>query len=120
MESDTPFRNGILSAARLPVPPRPDKFREVSQFAAADVEEPLSAIMGTPCKVPAFSLHLNEMCRPERGAVLRKTCARRTFQYLFAEATMRPYIIMKSLKEGIISKEIFDRFNVKRQKALAI
>jgi hypothetical protein len=108
MESDTPFRNGILSAARLPVPPRPD------------VEEPLSAIMGTPCKVPAFSLHLNEMCRPERGAVLRKTCARRTFQYLFAEATMRPYIIMKSLKEGIISKEIFDRFNVKRQKALAI
>ena len=27
---------------------------------------------------------------------------------------------MKSLNDGIISKETFDRFNVKRQKALAI
>jgi hypothetical protein len=60
------------------------------------------------------------MCGPERGAVLRKTGARRTFQYHFAEATMQPYIIMKSLKEGIISKDVFDRFNVKRQKSLAI
>jgi hypothetical protein len=93
---------------------------DIGQFAAAAVEEPLSAIMGKPYEVPAFSFHLNEMSGPERGAVLKKTGARRTFQYHFAEATMQPYIIMKSLKEGIISKEVFDRFKVKRQKALAI
>jgi Cdc6-like AAA superfamily ATPase len=93
---------------------------DIGQFTASAIEEPLSAIMGTPFKVPAFSFHLNEMSGPERGSVLRKTGARRTFQYHFAEATMQPYIIMKSLKDGIISKEVFDRFNVKRQKALAI
>jgi Cdc6-like AAA superfamily ATPase len=93
---------------------------DIGQFTAAAVEEPLSAIMGTSYKVPAFSFHLNEMSGPERGMVLRKTGARRTFQYHFSEATMQPYIIMKSLKEGIISKEVFDRFKVKRQKALAI
>jgi hypothetical protein len=93
---------------------------DIGQFTAAAVEEPLSAIMGKAYEVPAFSFHLNEMSGPERGAVLRKTGARRTFQYHFAEATMQPYIIMKSLKEGIISKEVFDRFKVKRQKTLAI
>jgi len=93
---------------------------DIGQFTAAAVEEPLSAIMGSPYKVTAFSFHLNEMSGGERGAVLRKTGSRRTFQYNFAEATMQPYVIMKSLKEGIISKEVFDRFNVKRQKSLAI
>ena len=33
---------------------------------------------------------------------------------------MQPYIIMKSLKDGIITKDVFDRFNVKRQKSLSI
>jgi Cdc6-like AAA superfamily ATPase len=93
---------------------------DIGQFTAAAVEEPLSAIMGKTYEVPSFSFHLNEMSGPERGAVLRKTGARRTFQYHFSEATMQPYIIMKSLKEGIISKEVFDRFKVKRQKTLAI
>ena len=93
---------------------------DIGQFTAAAVEEPLSAIMGSPYKVPSFSFHLNEMSGPERGSVLKKTGARRTFQYHFSEATMQPYIIMKSLKEGIITKEVFDRFKVTRQKALAI
>jgi len=33
---------------------------------------------------------------------------------------MQPYIIMKSLKDGVISKETFEKFYVRRQKALAI
>lgn len=93
---------------------------DIGQFTATAVEEPLSAIMGTTYRVPSFSFHLNEMSSPERGGVLRKTGARRTFQYHFAEATMQPYVIMKSLKEGIISKDVFDRFNVKRQRSLPI
>lgn len=93
---------------------------DLGQFTAASVESPLSAIMGKLYEVPSFSFHLNEMCGPERGNVLRKTGARRTFQYHFAEATMQPFIVMKSMKDGIITKEVFDRFYVMRQKALAI
>jgi AAA domain len=93
---------------------------DLGQFTASSVEDPLSAIMRTPYKSPAFSFHLNEMSGPERGNVLKKTGARRTFQYHFSDATMQPYIIMKSLKDGIITKDVFDRFNVKRQKSLSI
>jgi AAA domain len=93
---------------------------DLGQFTAAAVEGPLSEIMGAPYKVPSFSFHLNEMCGPERGNVLRKTGSRRTFQYHFAEAAMQPYIIMKSLREGVIRKETFERFYVKRQKSFSL
>lgn len=93
---------------------------DLGQFTAADIETPLSEIMGTPMKVPSFSFHLNEMCGPERGNVLKKTGSRRTFQYHFAEAAMQPYIIMKSLRDGVIRKEVFEKFYVRRQKSLSI
>jgi hypothetical protein len=93
---------------------------DIGRFTAAAVEGPLSEIMGTLYKVSSFSFHLNEMCGPERGNVLKKTGSRRTFQYHFAEAAMQPYIIMKSLRDGVIRKETFERFYVRRQKSLSI
>jgi hypothetical protein len=104
----------VLAACALAEP------NDIGQFTAASVEKPLSAIMRAPFKVTAFSFHLNEMSGTDRGTVLRKTGARKTYQFHFAEATMQPYVIMKSLREGIITKEVFDQFNVKRQKSLAI
>lgn len=96
------------------------ELNDLGQFTAASVEAPLSAIMESEFKVPAFSFSLNEMSGPERGNVLVKTGARRTFHYHFSEPAMQPYIVMRSLRDGVISKETFDRFNVKRQMALAI
>jgi hypothetical protein len=96
------------------------EMNDLGQFTAAAVESPLSDIMGAPFKVSAFSFHLNEMSGPARGNVFKKTGARRTFQYHFAEAAMQPYIIMRSLRDGVIKRETFDRFFVRRQKALAI
>lgn len=93
---------------------------QLGRFAAADVEGPLSDIMGSPYKVSDFSFSLNEMSGPERGNVLKKTGSRRTFRYHFAEAAMQPYIVMRSLRDGVISKATFERFYVRRQRALAI
>lgn len=93
---------------------------DLGQFAAADIEAPLSAIMDKDYAVPAFSFHLNEMTSPDRGSVLRKTGARRTFLYHFAEPPMQPYIIMKGLRDGVISKDVFEKYSVKRQKSLSI
>jgi hypothetical protein len=92
----------------------------LGEFQAADVEAPLSDIMGTPFKVSAFSFHLNEMSGPERGNVLRKTGSRRTFRYHFAEAAMQPYIVMRSLRDSVLSRETFEKFYAKRQRALSI
>jgi DNA polymerase III delta prime subunit len=93
---------------------------DLGQFTAADVEGPLSAIMGEPYRVPSFAFHLNEMSGPGRGNVLRKRGARRTYQYNFAEPAMQPFVIMKSLKDGIISRTLFEQFYVKRQGSLSI
>lgn len=92
----------------------------MGQFAAADVEASLSAIMGEPFKVPAFAFHLNEMTGPDRGNILSKTGSRRTFLFHLREPAMQPYIIMKSLKENIVSNDVFERFYVTRQKKFAI
>lgn len=96
------------------------EMNDLGQFTAASVEAPLSAIMGSEYKVSAFSFHLNEMSSHERGNILKKTGSRRTFQYHFAEAAMQPYIVMRSLRDGVISKEIFERFYVRRQRSLPI
>jgi len=96
------------------------ELNDLGQFKAISVEGPLSAILKKPSKVSSFAFHLNELCRPERGSVLRKTGERRTFQFNFAEAAMQPYVVMKSFKEGIITREVFDAFYVRRQRRLSI
>jgi Cdc6-like AAA superfamily ATPase len=93
---------------------------DLGQFQAVGVEAPLSEIMGEPYRVPSFAFHLNEMCGPERGSILRKTGERRTYHYHFGEPATQPFIIMKSLKDGIITPELFNQFYVKRQRVLSI
>jgi hypothetical protein len=92
----------------------------LGEFTAASVEGPLSEIMGTPYKVPAFAFALNEMCAPARGLVFVKNGARKTFQYNFREPAMQPFVIMKSLKERVITKETFEKFYITRQRGLSI
>ena len=92
---------------------------DLGEFTASSVEAPLSAIMGDDnYRVPSFAFHLNEMCGPERGSVFRKTGERRTFRYHFGEPAMQPFVIMRALKDGIITQAIFDAFYIKRQKEL--
>ena len=55
--------------------------------------------MGQAYRTPSFVFHLNEMCGPDRGGVLRKTDERRTYQYYFADSVIQPYVVMKSLAE---------------------
>lgn len=33
---------------------------------------------------------------------------------------MQPYIILKSLRDGVIRKEVFEKYYVKRQRSLSI
>ncbi len=93
---------------------------DMGQFKAASLEAPLSAIVGQAMKVPSFASHLNEMCGPERGSVLRKTGERRTFHYHFAEAAMQPYVVMKSLTDDVLKADVMERFRISRQRSLSI
>lgn len=104
----------VLAAAAL------TEHDDVGRFGAADVSEPLSAIMGIPYKTQSFSFHLKEMAEAERGPILRKWAFKKTFRFAFIEPLMKPYILMKSLSEKIITEEIISRFTAKRQTELSL
>ena len=75
----------------------------LSYFQAADVVEPLSAIMGKSYQIPAFARHLSKLCEQARSAVLHKTGERRRYRYRFTEPLLEPFIVMSGLSEKLIS-----------------
>jgi AAA domain len=93
---------------------------ELGRFPAANVEAPLSEIMGREMKIPSFSFHLNELSGPDRGDILRKTGKVGRFRYRFNEPMIQPYIILKSLADDIITNQILEKFSIRRQRSLSI
>lgn len=92
----------------------------VGQFGASDVAEPLTAIMRATYKTPSFSFHIKEMCESERGPVFKKWEFKKTYRFAFIEPSMKPYIIMKSMTDGLITEDIINQFTAKRQTELSI
>ena len=77
----------------------------LGQFSAVAVEKPLSEILGRPVTASGFAFRLNELTRPERGLILEKSGERRTFKFQFIAPLMQPYIVMKSLQDGVITDQ---------------
>lgn len=71
-------------------------------FAAADVREPLSRIMGEPYDITAFSQHLNDFSIAKRGEILQKLGPPRKIRFRFRNPLMQPYVIMHGLKNGLL------------------
>lgn len=93
---------------------------ELGRFAAADVEAPLTDIMGREMKAPSFSFHLNELCTSERGHLLEKAGLRSHFRFRFVEPMMQPFVTIKSLASNVITNEILIRFSLQRQRQFSI
>jgi GTPase SAR1 family protein len=93
---------------------------ELGRFPAANVEAPLSAIIGREMKIPSFAFHLNELSGPDRGDILRKTGRVGQFRYRFNEPMIEPYIILKSLADKVIDNQILEKFSIRRQRSLSI
>jgi Cdc6-like AAA superfamily ATPase len=75
---------------------------ELGYFAAADVREPMTNIMGKRYEIPAFSGHLSAFCQPHRGRVLQRSGTRRRFRFRFANPLLQPYVVLKGLEAGMI------------------
>ena len=100
---DALYAQVLVAAALAPADPQ-------GFFAAADVREPLSAIMGKRYDIPSFSRQLNALAESDRGPVLTKTGSERKYRYRFLEPHMEPYVLMKSLTTGLISRQILADF----------
>jgi Cdc6-like AAA superfamily ATPase len=71
-------------------------------FAASDVCEPLSRIVGKPYKIAAFARHLDELARESRGEVLQKHGTGRTTRYRFLNPLLQPYVAMRGVSDGLV------------------
>jgi hypothetical protein len=80
------------------------KTDNLGYFAAMDVREPMSQVMGKPYDIPAFSQHLNAFCEENRGPILQKAGAPRRYRFRFMNPLMQPYVLMDGVRRGLISE----------------
>nr|WP_246731454.1 AAA family ATPase [Methylocapsa sp. S129] len=73
-------------------------------FAAADVVQPLSAIMAKHYDIPSFARHLKEFCSTGRGFLLEQTGVKRKFRYRFKDPLMRPFITLQGVASDTIPR----------------
>jgi hypothetical protein len=71
-------------------------------FNAAAVREEFSKIMKRRMEIPAFARHLNEFCDVSRGPALVKEGKPKSFEYRFADALLRPYVVIRGIQDGLI------------------
>jgi Cdc6-like AAA superfamily ATPase len=83
---------------------------QLGYFAAGDVREPMSRIMGKRYEIAAFSRHLADFCAGDRGAVLERTGIPRRFRFRFRNPLLQPFVIMRGLDNGLINRTDLGRF----------
>jgi len=75
---------------------------ERGKFAATEIREWLSKILGRKVEISGFTRHLAAFCDEERGAVIRKSGKARRFQYQFVDAPLQPFVVLAGKKDGLI------------------
>jgi hypothetical protein len=74
---------------------------ELGYFAASDVREPLTNIMGKPHEVPSFAKHLKDFCEPKR-CILEKLGDKYATRFRFENPMMQPFVVMKGFADGML------------------
>jgi Cdc6-like AAA superfamily ATPase len=83
---------------------------ELGYFSSVDVRGPLCKITKKEYDIPNFSQHLDKFSSDEsRGPVLERWGASRRFRFRFINPLLRPFIIMKGLRDNMISGELIGR-----------
>jgi Cdc6-like AAA superfamily ATPase len=111
---ETLYRQVLLACALAPGD-------DLGYFASGDVRAPLSAIMGRPYDIPAFSQHLNELSDPagDRGPVLQKAGTTRKFRFRLINPLLQPYVVLRGLSEDMISIEQIQALEERTQQTLS-
>ena len=95
------YRQVLLACALAPVD-------ELGYFQTINVKEPMNRIMKKPYEIAAFIGHLHDFCSKERGAILQQIGARRRYRYRFVNPLMQPYVVMRGLRDELITEELWD------------
>lgn len=75
---------------------------DLGRFTPSDVLPPLTKLLGRSIKIANFFPHIEAFCLPERGAILEKKGVSKAYKYRFKEPKMQPYVLMRSVADGLI------------------
>lgn len=89
------YEQVLLACALAPVSDR-------GSFAAADVRDPMSKIMGKRYEIPNFINNLNLLASEGRGSVLEKIGTPRAYRFRFRDPLLQPYVVMRGIDKGLI------------------
>jgi GTPase SAR1 family protein len=92
----------VLAACALAIPDA------TGYFTAAAVRNPLRVITGKNYDIPNFARHLNEFTKYDRGAILQRTGETRRIRYRFDSPLIKPYIIMRSVADGLLTRAMME------------
>lgn len=81
---------------------------DVGYFAPVDVREPLSSLLGKTIGIPTYIRHLHKLSTDNRGSVLQKLGPEGKPRFRFVDPLLKPYIVFRALKEGVIDKRIVE------------
>ncbi|HEJ3555934.1 TPA: ATP-binding protein [Pseudomonas aeruginosa] len=87
---------------------------ELGFFAPGAVREPMSILMGKQYDIPSFARHLYDFTEEEKGPILERIGTERKYRYRFKNPLIQPYVIMKGLADGKISREALESFLKRR------
>lgn len=76
---------------------------ERGYFSLAAVQDTLGRILGRPVVQQTVSYHIGKLIEEGRGPLLQRSGPRGRYRYRFLNPLMRPFILMKSLNELLIS-----------------
>jgi AAA ATPase domain len=82
---------------------------EQRYFIASAVQAPLSLIRSRPCEPLVFARALRDLSEHDRGRILHRIGEGYRRRYRIFNPILRPYIIMRGVREKMIDKAILDR-----------
>lgn len=74
-------------------------------FQPSNLVSPMTLILGRQEEIAGFNQHLTQFTEAKRGGVLERTGGPRAYRFRFAHPLLPPYVVMRSINDGLISAD---------------
>lgn len=111
----SPHQNNIYQQILLACALSPTN--DLGYFSAGGLREPTFAITHKKYGIDGYMKHLKSFCGEARGRVLEIRGERRRYRFRFADPVMQPFVLMKGVADGLITKELVTEFQQKYRTA---
>lgn len=81
------------------------RYDDFGRFQPGSLLEPLQLITGEEFTMDRYSKHLHDFCTEARGSILERFGSEYKWKFRFTNPSMQPYVLMKGLRQGLISEE---------------